>query len=126
MIWKLPRSINMQMLFKLANNRTFTNNRSSSKGVPACLLMRPLPVLPRLVITGITRSNTGAVLGACTVELYRRNQDQTRGVFVDSTTSDASGNFSFVVGLGQQYQHLAYKVGAPDVAGISVRTLIGI
>lgn len=114
------------IIFKLASLATVTNRNSSERGVPACLMRRSLPVQPPLIITGVTRDNTGVALGACTVELYRRAQDQSLGTFVERTTSDASGNFSFSVGLGQIYQHQAYKVGAPDVAGISARTLIGI
>lgn len=94
-------------------------------GVGPWLGSVPLPVLPTVTLAGVTRDNTGAVLPNCEVELYRRDQDQTFGIFVARAVSDGSGNFSFVVGPGQQYQHIAYLAGSPDRAGISLRTLAG-
>lgn len=110
----------------LATNQGTGTGRATRKGRgPSMRGLTPLPAPPPLIISGITRDSAGAALGGCTVELYRRNQDQTLGLFVESTTSDGAGNFSFAVGPGLQYQHIAYKVGAPDVAGVSVRDLAG-
>lgn len=95
-------------------------------GGPPMLGLVPLPAPPALTLTGTTRDSAGVALPACAVELYRRNEDQTQGVFVDRTVSDGSGNFSFVVGPGQAYQYIAYLAGAPDVAGVSVRDLAGV
>jgi GH24 family phage-related lysozyme (muramidase) len=84
-----------------------------------------LPQHPPFTITGVTRDSAGAALGTCDVELYVRNQAQTQGTYINRTVSDGSGNFAFNVGIGQFYQHIAYKTGSPDVAGISLRTLVG-
>jgi hypothetical protein len=112
------------LLFPLLRGRMAVVN-SLKKGVAPILGNKPMPVQPKITITGVTRDNVGAALGNCVVELYRRNQDQTQGTFVERTISDGAGNFSFSVGLGQQYQHISYQVGAPDKAGVSVRTLVG-
>lgn len=85
----------------------------------------PMPVTAPLTIVGVTRDNTGAALGNCEVELYRRSQDNTSMAYVDRTVSDGSGNFSFVVGPGMLYQFVAYQAGSPDKAGVSLRTLVG-
>lgn len=92
---------------------------------PSVIGFVPLPVPPGVNITGVTRDSTGAALGNCEVELYMRNGGQTAGTFVARTTSDGSGNFTFRVGPGQFYQHIAYQVGSPDKAGISTRTVVG-
>jgi hypothetical protein len=113
------------LIFPLLRGRQAIVN-SAKKGIGPLRSNEPMPVQPRITITGITRDGAGAALGNCEVELYRRNQDQTTGTFVERTTSDGAGNFSFIVGLGQKYQHISYQVGAPDKAGISARTLIGI
>jgi hypothetical protein len=110
-----------------AMNRTGAGRSPAGRG-PWMHGFYPLPGLPSITITGITRDNAGAPLGNCEVELYRRVADggNTLGQFVERTTSDGSGNFTFrLVGLGQNYQHIAYQVGSPDKAGISARTLVG-
>jgi hypothetical protein len=55
------------------------------------------------------------------VHLHRTLDD----VKVDQVTSDGSGNFSFNVGLGEQYYVVAYLPGSPDRAGVTVNTLVG-
>lgn len=73
-------------------------------------------------ISGVTKNSNGAALASCTVKLYRTSDD----VEVKSTTSDGSGNYSFTVAdTSTQYYVVAYKAGAPDVAGTSVNTLVG-
>jgi hypothetical protein len=72
------------------------------------------------VIVGVTRDSGGAVLGNVVVDLFITGSDS----IVGTTTSDASGNFSFSnPGTGPFYI-VAYKAGAPDVAGTSVNTLL--
>lgn len=109
------------------NNLGGGTGRAARRGRPPPLQGKQvLPGLPALAIVGVTRDSAGAPLGSCEVELYRRAQDQTQGVYVARVVSDGSGNFTFSpVGLGQLYQHIAYKPGAPDVAGVSVRTVAG-
>lgn len=81
--------------------------------------VQPKPI----VISGVTRDNTGATLGSCVVDLFRTMDD----VKVDTTTSDVSGNFFFyTVSGGQYYYAVAYKTGSPDVAGTTRQDLVGI
>ena len=97
----------------------------------------PMPTPPmRLTISGITKDSTGAVLGSCTVSLYRTNSSATsdhdalsdkNDVLMERLTSDAvTGAYSFsAIGLGSQYYVVAYRSGTPDVAGTTVNTLVG-
>jgi hypothetical protein len=71
-------------------------------------------------IAGITRDSTGAPLGNVTVQLFRTQDD----FFVEEKISDGSGNFSFDATPVAHYL-VAYKAGAPDVAGTTVNTLVG-
>jgi len=84
-----------------------------------------LPIPPtQFRLTGTTKDATGAALGSCTVDWFRTSDD----VRLDTTTSDASGLFEFRT-AGQPpnaYYLVAYKAGAPDVAGVTVNTLVGL
>lgn len=74
-------------------------------------------------IAGVTKDSTGVALAACTVTLFRTGSN----VQVDQVVSDGSGNYSFPnVSPGSSYYVVAYKAGAPDVAGTTVNTLIGV
>ena len=74
-------------------------------------------------IAGITRDSVGTVLGNCDVRLFKSDTDQEVGL----TTSDGSGNFTFLIGTNEGWYWIeAYKAGAPDVAGTSVRTLAAV
>lgn len=83
----------------------------------------PLPLPTVLRISGVTKDSTGAVLGGCVVELFRTGDD----VRLETVTSDpTTGAYSFsATGLAQDYFVVAYKAGAPDVAGTTVNTLAG-
>jgi hypothetical protein len=77
-------------------------------------------------IIGITKDASGVALGNCAVDLF----DTTSDVKVDSVVSDASGIYAATVVwmlpyAGQQLYAVAYKAGAPDVAGTTVNTLVG-
>jgi hypothetical protein len=72
-------------------------------------------------ITGVTRDSTGAPLGGVTVDLFTTADD----VKVATTVSDGAGNFQFPATAGPYYL-VAYKPGAPDVAGTSTNTLTGV
>lgn len=72
-------------------------------------------------ITGVTRNASGAALGGCTVMLYRTDQM----TMIQMTTSDASGNFSFVVDKTLTWYCTAYLAGSPDVTGATLNTLAG-
>lgn len=70
-------------------------------------------------ISGVTRDSSGAVLANCRVELFVTARD----VAISETVSGADGSFSFDnPGTGPFYL-VAYKTGAPDVAGTTVNTL---
>ena len=75
-----------------------------------------------LTITGQTLDSTGVALASCTVVL-ELSSDGSR---VASTTSDGSGNYTFVsIASGTNYQLNAYLPGSPDVAGITLNTIVG-
>ena len=72
-----------------------------------------------VAITGVTRDGTGAALGSCVVDLFYTSNDTLRA----QTTSDGSGNYSFIVGPGAKHYMVAYKPGSPDLAGTTVNTI---
>jgi hypothetical protein len=79
---------------------------------------------PLAMISGVTRDNSGAVLGGCVVELYETATD----IALFKTTSDATtGAFTFTCARFSPATHylVAYKAGGTDVAGTSVNTLVG-
>lgn len=71
-------------------------------------------------ITGVTRDGTGTPLGSCVVQLFRAWDD----VFIEETVSDGSGNFSVRASGSGTFYIVAYKAGAPDLAGTTVNTLV--
>jgi hypothetical protein len=74
-------------------------------------------------ITGVTKDSTGTPLASVDVELFNTGSEQ----FLQKTTSDGSGNYSFVVpGNSSNYWVRAYKVGAPDVAGTTINNIVAI
>jgi hypothetical protein len=75
-----------------------------------------------LRVFGVTRDSTGAVLGNCDVDLLRTRDDFK----VDDVMSDANGVYEFRgASPSETYYIVAYKTGAPDVAGTTVNTLVG-
>jgi hypothetical protein len=88
---------------------------------PTLLGTLPLPAA-YFRIGGITKDSTGAALGGCTVKLFRTADD----VEVDQTLSDGGGNYEFRSSAPAKFYYaVAYKPGAPDVAGTTVNTLAG-
>jgi len=84
--------------------------------------LRPYPPTS-FRITGTTKDSTGAALGNCIVDWFNTADD----VKIDTVTSDANGLFEFRT-AGQPpnaYYLVAYKAGSPDVAGVTVNTLVG-
>jgi len=107
---------------RIATSRPLGGWVSSSVGAGSTLprtAFRSLQAVHTFIISGVTKDSTGAVLPACTVDLFRTADD----VFVATTTSDGSGNYSFSLAGGGTYYLVAYKAGAPDVAGTTVNTL---
>lgn len=65
-------------------------------------------------ISGITRDSGGAVLGNCTVWLFKTSNK----LFIEETTSNASGEYSFDgILTGVSYFVRAFKDGAPNIFG---------
>lgn len=91
--------------------------------VPAFLVAEKRPFTTTILrIVGVTKDSTGAPLAGCTVDLFRTIDN----VMIDSVVSDASGNYVFTsAGTQFSYYIVAYKAGAPDVAGTTVNTLLG-
>ena len=79
------------------------------------------PPATYLTISGITRDNTGAILGNCVVDLF----DTLTDAIIERTTSDADGVYGFRYASTRSFYVVAYKAGSPDVAGTSVNTLTG-
>lgn len=121
------------LLIRLQNRPRFTNQRSSARGMGPLIPRMPLPRLAALFISGVTRNNTGAAVGDCSVYLYR-----TSGLaeelwltkpenLVQTVISDGSGNFTFrpVNNGNGPYKIVSYKAGVPDLAGTTVNTIVG-
>lgn len=73
-------------------------------------------------ITGVTKDSSGNPLGSCTVRLF----NSATNVLAQTVTSDGSGNYSFIVDKTQAWYVVAYKAGAPDTAGTTVNTVVGL
>ena len=69
----------------------------------------------RFTVSGVTRDNTGAALGACKVLLLKGEATE----LVAATVSDGSGNFSFTVAESGGYMALAFN-GGRDRRGASI------
>lgn len=72
-------------------------------------------------LSGVTRDSGGSSLGGCTVWLFKSSDKS----YVDSTTSDGSGNYSFTVGAGIEHFIRIHKDGSPNVFGTSDDDLTG-
>lgn len=105
-------------------------NHNTTAGVPGTpgpravnKLTSDTPIFQRpYAVSGITKDSTGAILPNCVVTLYR-TADNT---FATQITSDANGAYSFPASSELTHYAVAYKVGAPDVAGTTVNTLVGL
>jgi hypothetical protein len=74
-------------------------------------------------ISGITKDSTGTPIASCDVELFQTGSEK----FLGRTTSDGSGNYSFVVPTNSgNFWVRAYKVGAPDVAGTTINNIVAV
>jgi hypothetical protein len=96
----------------------------NTQGPRAFLSFEEIPaVFPErnFTISGITKDSAGAALGGCTVSLF----NVATNVLEQIQVSDAGGNYSFVVDKTYRWYAVAYKAGAPDVAGTTVNTLAG-
>lgn len=78
-------------------------------------------------ITGVTKDGSGNPLGGCRVvalEMGKIYSSEQAPAIIAETTSDGSGNYSVNVPLNVCYQLVAYKPDAPDVAGLTVNTIV--
>lgn len=73
-----------------------------------------------VTIADVTKDSANAPLGNCVVKLFNTATD----VLEQTTTSDASGNYSFTVDKTKNYYCVAYKNGTP-VFGTTANTLTG-
>lgn len=75
----------------------------------------------RRSVWGFTKDSVGAILGTCTVDLFRTSDD----VKLDSCVSATNGYYEVSAYADDTMYIVAYKAGAPDVAGTTVNTLVG-
>lgn len=85
------------------------------------LFSRTLGRFPRFVV-GITRDAAGAPLPGVTVDIFRTLDD----VKVGAAVSDPNGVYMVPVYEDAVYYAVGYLAGAPDVAGTTVNTLLGL
>jgi hypothetical protein len=88
--------------------------------VPPRSKFRSLPFsISNTAIAGVTRDSAGAALGNCVLDLFLSPTDQR----IATTTSDAAGAYRFDNPGSGPFYLVAYRVGAPDVAGTTINTL---
>lgn len=76
----------------------------------------------RFGFVGVTRDSFGSALGGCTVLLFRTADS----LLIDSTTSDASGNFLLNTAYYPDAHFLVVrKTGSPNVSGATDGTQVG-
>lgn len=85
------------------------------------LLSPNLWATERWQIAGATKDSTGSALAGCRVIVNKTSRLSIDGIEAATaeTVSDGSGNYAVEVPLNMTYQLTAYKVGSPDVAGVS-------
>jgi len=71
-------------------------------------------------LIGTTLDSAGAPLGSCVVEAFTTADDVKQG----SVTSDTAGYYALCTFKTTAHYIVAYKAGAPDVAGTTLNTLI--
>jgi len=92
----------------------------------------------RFFIAGVTRNSSGAPLGGCVVEVFSNENpprlvgatvsDPVTGAYsvdVPGPTAEAVASDGATPGVPLLFQAVAYLPGSPDVAGVTVNTLIG-
>ena len=74
------------------------------------------------LITGVTKDDAGAPLASSVVKCFRTSTS----AFVSQAISNGSGVYRLNSPFGAACFAVAYKAGAPDVAGTTVNTLVGV
>lgn len=110
------------VLFKLSESHPGRRSTARTGGAPPFLRHLATASAPQsFAIAGVTKDSAGAILGGCVVQLFRTVGD----AFVTEVVSDpTTGAYSIPAGPGESYYIVAYKAGAPDVAGTTVNTLV--
>jgi hypothetical protein len=93
---------------------------------------------PRYTISGVTYNAAGAVLGGCAVEVFTSENpprlvgaavsDPATGAYsvdVPGPTAIGTPSDGEVPDVTLTFQAVAYLPGSPDVAGVTVNTLLG-
>lgn len=73
-------------------------------------------------ISGVTRDVYGSPLGGCTVRLF----NTALNTLQDTQVSGADGTYQLMTVYTDAHYVVAYKAGGPDVAGVTVNTLVGL
>ena len=104
------------------DNQNLSGRTAVSRGQVGTVVYRYDLSRANFRVSGVTRTSAGISLAGCRVELFLTGSDTPQQTVI----SDASGNYNFwSPGTGPFYI-VAYKAGAPDVAGTSVNTLLPI
>ena len=93
-----------------------------NRGQVGTVVYRSTGVYINRTVTGVTRDSSGVAVGNCSLDLYMTGAD----TLSQNGVSDASGNFTFFNPGSGPFYIVAYKVGAPDIAGTTVNTLVGV
>lgn len=71
-------------------------------------------------IMGTTKDSVGGTVSGAVVQVFRTSDD----LYVGETTSDSNGRYEAgTPHAGLQHYLVAYRAGAPDIAGTTVNTL---
>lgn len=98
--------------------------RNVARALPVVRSIRngggPINELP-YTIRGVTKDGSGVPLPNCPIVLFRSADD----TIAACSSSDANGAYRIDASPAIAHYAVAYKVGAPDVAGTTVDTLVG-
>ena len=73
-------------------------------------------------IDGYTKDSAGAIIPSASVFLFRTDTK----AYVSATTSDLGGYYTFTVDNNTvEYFLVGYKDGSPDLAGTTIKTVVG-
>ena len=97
-------------------------NHGPPVGPPALQFLRPTRAVCNYTLSGVTRDNTGAVLGGCTVDLFYATGDKQR--YASMVSDPTTGAYTFVSGDNvSTFFVVSYKDGGTPVGGTSLQTL---
>lgn len=79
-----------------------------------------------VAVAGITKDNSGSVLGSCDVYLFRDNGNDTATFIAYVESNSVTGAYSFTVFPGSTYFVVAFKGGATPVMDVTDRTVTAV